>query len=378
MFDLEESEQVQFLLTSWLLNQCDDINANRARTHLKTREDGTHSLDPVYNPYKIWTFLNSHHALITESKLTHIDAALHTLRQNGSDDLHTHIDKFTALLNDYYEYEGIMATSQAARTLLRSLKPGYELTVKFIYRTIKPLTLEAVKKELLESEDEDKFETEAMAQVNYASHTNPASNSNTEANASRKFCTEDNCIGQTFKFPHEPKDCFKKPHNFNKRDKWIAEQEESRRKKKWGKGSAGAIRGIKKLTAPNASHGSLTFHASFEEMPDFENSQSSISVREDAEQSLEMYQFNLPHSTFNPASIQRQGRSTTEVELRLDRPEQVLEPISDTVLGHDNTGISVELTSDRILRFFYDNADINPYVSNNVFEEIDPTALSIQ
>lgn len=113
-------------------------------------------------------------------------------------------------------------------------------------------------------------------------------------------------------------------------------------------------------------------------MPDFENSQSSISDREDAEQSLEIDQLNLPHSTFNPASIQRQGRSTTEVELRLDRPEQVLEPISDTVLGHDNTGISVELTSDRILRFFYDNADINPYVSNNVFEEIDPTALSIQ
>lgn len=226
-FTDEENEQVKFLLTSWILNQCDDVNANRARTHLKTRLDGTQSIDPEYDLSKIWTFLNSHHALITESKLTHIDAALHTVRQNRSDDLHTHIDKFTALLNDYYEYEGVMATSQASRTLLRSLKPGYELTVKFIYRTIKPLTLEAVKKELLESEDEDKFETEAMAQVNYANHSTNASNSNTEANASKKFCTEDNCIGQSFKFPHEPKDCFKKPHNFNKRDKWIAEQEET-------------------------------------------------------------------------------------------------------------------------------------------------------
>lgn len=342
---------MKFLLTSWILNQCDDVNANRARTHLKTRLDGTQSIDPEYDPFKIWTFLNLHHALITESKLTHIDAALHTVRQNRSDDLHTHIDKFTALLNDYYEYEGVMATSQASRTLLRSLKPGYELTVKFIYRTIKPLTLEAVKKELLESEDEDKFETEAMAQVNYANHSTNASNSNTEANASKKFCTEDNCIGQSFKFPHEPKDCFKKPHNFNKRDKWIAEQEETRRKQKEGRGSAGAIRGLKKLTAPNASHGTLTFFASFEEITDLETSRSSHEEGETPDTTLENEDEVIipPHSSFDPSSIQRHKRSTSEVELRLDLPAHVTEQNNDMVLRHVNDHITEEENHHHIL-----------------------------
>lgn len=266
----EDHIQTRFLITTWILGQCEPEEAERARDELCIDDPVSELSDNAYDPHTLWNNLEKHHNEITEEKLLHIDQALHSFKQHRSDDLRTHVAKFTALLNDFYKFKGEVSTSQSARTLIKSLKPGYEVTVKLIYRTVSPLTFLEVKRKLLKSQDEEEFQTPSMAQANIAtaSHT-----SNSEANTSNgKSCTADKCVGNLFKTPHLAKDCFKRPENFDKRDQWIAEKEDLRRKKNQkGKEvtSATHYRGLKKLTPPEVSNTMLTFHTSFNFPQDF-------------------------------------------------------------------------------------------------------------
>ncbi|KAG0139129.1 hypothetical protein CROQUDRAFT_14811, partial [Cronartium quercuum f. sp. fusiforme G11] len=120
--------------------------------------------------------------------------------------LKTHIEKFNALLQDYYRFQGDTTSTQAARTLIGSLKPGYEVTIDVIYRIIKPLTYEKVKQELIDTDEGKTFTTPAMTQANYSYTSN--------AHAV--------CVGNTYQRPHAPKDCFKKPENHEKQAEWMA------------------------------------------------------------------------------------------------------------------------------------------------------------
>lgn len=361
----EDHVQTRFLISTWILGQCEPDEAERARDEMSINNPVTEQSDEAYDPYRLWKNLESHHHEITEEKLLHIDQALHSFKQHRSDDLRTHIAKFTALLNDFYKYRGEMSTSQAAGTLIKSLKPGHEVTVKMIYRTISPLTFLSVKRELLKSQDEDEFLTPSMAQANMATA------SHSEANASQdRSCTVEKCVGHLFKTPHSSHECFKKPENFDNRDLWIANKEELRKKKnKKGKGSvtsATNLRGLKKLTRPEASNSMLTFHTSFEPSNfnlEFESMTDSASETDSYTTAIEVYidEAPLDDVTFESAC---QELFDLEIKTAFKVACEDLGAITVNETGKD-TEHPVSL---RHMFASYQLACLN------IFEEIDPTA----
>lgn len=177
------------------------MNADRARDSLSVRDETTKKMTVDYDPYKLWKFLEEYHAGVSEAKLSHIDKALHTMSQSRTDKLRTHVENFSALLHEYYHYGGDMSSTQAARTLLRSLRPTeYDITVKLIYRTVVPLTFKEVKKQLLLSEDEQDFASPAMIQANSANSVN---SSTTTTAAIQTRCTAEKCLGPGLANPHK-------------------------------------------------------------------------------------------------------------------------------------------------------------------------------
>lgn len=263
----EENTKTKFLISVWILSQCDGTNADRARDELKTIDPDTRMENIDYDPFKLWEFLRTYHHEITEEKLNHLTQALHSFKQHRSDTLRTHIDKFSALLNDFYTYHGEMSLTQAAQTLINSLKPGNKITVKMVYRTINPLTFTAVKKVLLKVQDKEEFQTPSMVQENGAT-----SSQSINSNASDgRMCTVDRCVGDQFQLPHNAKDCFKRPKNFDKRDAWILKKEEQRKRKfrkskpSGNSSSVSNVRGIKRLTKPaHASGAMLSFQTVYD------------------------------------------------------------------------------------------------------------------
>lgn len=370
----EDHVQTRFLISTWILGQCEPEEAERARDELEINNPVSEQSDDAYDPYLLWKNLEKHHHEITDEKLLHIDQALHSFKQHRSDDLRTHIAKFTALLNDFYKYRGEISTSQAARTLIKSLKPRHEVTVKMIYRTISPLTFIEVKRELLKSQDEEEFQTPSMAQANLATA------SHSEANTSQdRSCTSDTCVGHMSKTPHAAKDCFKKPANFDKRDQWIAEKEEQRRKKnRKGKGSVASttnLRGLKKLSRPEASNAMLTFHTdlvTFGGLNTFsclDSESDSFSDTDSYTTAVEDYQFELScellyNSMFENA-CEELGRIQLHTSLELE-----FETLGGILMSHQETRSSpVSLPS---MFASYQLACFN------IFEDVTPTASHSQ
>lgn len=347
----EDHTQTRFLITTWILGQCEPEEAERARDELSVNNAILEQSDSAYDPYKLWKNLEKHHHEVTEEKLQHIDQALHSFKQHRSDDLRAHVAKFTALLNDFYKFKGEMSTSQAARTLINSLKPGYEVTVKMIYQTVTPLTFLQVKHELLKSQDEEEFQTPSMIQANIATASHA---STTEANSSSdRSCTADKCVGNMFKTPHLPKDCFKKPENFDKRDLWISEKEDLRkRKNRKGRGipSTSHIRGLKKLTRPEASNSMLTFHTSFDfDWPQPSGSEPNIVNNDESDD--ESYTTAADEVTFNQDSIF----------------EKEIEELSNIVIEAP----LLEFSDPMSLEYIFASYHLQCY---NVFEDVGPSA----
>ncbi|KAG0150490.1 hypothetical protein CROQUDRAFT_38263, partial [Cronartium quercuum f. sp. fusiforme G11] len=183
----EQHDQIKFVICTWILNQCDVTNGERARDELATRDPITRKNEIDYDPYKLWLNLETYHDQITKAKLAHVSKALITMTQHRSDSLKMHVEKFNTLLREYYRFRGDMTSTQAAQTLIGSLKPGYEVTIDVIYRIIKPLTYEKVKQELLDTDEEKSFTSPAMA---YANHSETHS-----ANTSHRIirCTKEVC-----------------------------------------------------------------------------------------------------------------------------------------------------------------------------------------
>lgn len=254
----EQHDKVKLIIATWILNQCDAKNADRARDTLSTRDDVTKKMVVDYNPYKLWKFFEDYHAGISEAKLSHIDNTLHSMTQAPTDRLRVHVEKFSAVLHDFYHYGGDLSSAQAARTLLRLLrKNDYDIVVKLIYQTVKPLTFKDVKKVLLDSEDDEDFTTPAMAQAN---HSVQSANPNA-SNVIQTRCTAEKCIGLNLANPHKESDCFKKPENAAKKEDWIAKQEAKRNKRRGGNSnnSAGTIQGLKSVKPPVASNSMMSF-----------------------------------------------------------------------------------------------------------------------
>ncbi|KAG0150066.1 hypothetical protein CROQUDRAFT_652751 [Cronartium quercuum f. sp. fusiforme G11] len=112
----EQYDQNRFVICTWILNQCDVTNGERARDELATRDPVTRKNEVDYDPYKLWINLETFHDRITEAKLAHVNRALINMTQLRSDNLKTHVEKFNALLRDYYRFRGDMTSAQAART----------------------------------------------------------------------------------------------------------------------------------------------------------------------------------------------------------------------------------------------------------------------
>ncbi|EGG03253.1 uncharacterized protein MELLADRAFT_56929 [Melampsora larici-populina 98AG31] len=183
----EKHKKIRFLLTTWILNKCDGVNGERARDSLTVRDPVTKDMSITYDPYMLWKFLKEYHSSISEAKLKNVESALLNMKQLRSDNMKVHIDKFSALLRDYWKFKGDMSDGQVAGTLIKSLKPGYEITVNIIYRVIQPLTFEKVKNELLMAEEEQEYVTPSLTQSSHLV-------SNYHANPSQLVkCTEDRC-----------------------------------------------------------------------------------------------------------------------------------------------------------------------------------------
>jgi hypothetical protein len=160
-----------------------------------------------------------------------------------------------------------MSSSQAARTLIRSLKPGYEVTISIIYRVVQPLTFEKVKQELLMAEEEQTYISPSLIQSSHHATQYLANPSQLTK------CTIERCVGNTFQNPHKPDQCFKQPANFAKRDEWINKQDENKKRFKRRNyqhqanhsDSTSFIRGVKIVRAPTASaNHAMTFLIDFQ------------------------------------------------------------------------------------------------------------------
>lgn len=290
----DENEQLRFLISQWILSQCDSINADRVRDNVIIRNAISMKSETNYDPHYIWKYLEQYHASITETKLSHISKALYGCAQFRNDSLRIHIQKFSNLLIEFRRFEGEISDSQAARNLISSLKPGYEITVKLIYRTIKPLTYDAVVRELLESEDEETFESRAMAQV---SHTHLEAYGTQSSQPLTPRCTQDKCLGYSYRFPHKPEDCFKLPKNFNRRDEWLRQLEDKRRPKNRKKPTSAAVttssisgmKIVKRTSSSNEQASMIVLHSSFS---DLDIPVSSITIHPDKSSVSKLFQGN--------------------------------------------------------------------------------------
>lgn len=251
----EMNEVTAFNITTYILNRLDDHNNAQARNHITDPDDPT---ELVYDPHKVWTFLLKRHNEITEDKLTAVTWALHACQILKSDTLSAYLDKYKNLIREYYYYRGQMPDTQTARMLIMSIPSLPETTVELIHATVKPLTRKGVSDYLRLYEQRHEWTSSAIREANGASA------SNSQKKGSDVRCTEDHCVG-----PHPSKECWSKPANFEKRDKFLA-------RRRGGTTSSGpssshtAVRGVKKVTQPSANAAaasdSLAFHTSYEDV----------------------------------------------------------------------------------------------------------------
>lgn len=92
------------LITTWILSHMHVENTRRSKSHLTSYQNGRMTVS--YDPCQLWTFINSYHCSITEARLTVITSTLHSLKQNSTNSLTSHLDKFNLVLNEFYKFSG--------------------------------------------------------------------------------------------------------------------------------------------------------------------------------------------------------------------------------------------------------------------------------
>lgn len=118
------------------------------------------------------------------------------------------------------------------------------------------------------SEDEQSYVSPSLIQSSHHVSNYSAQPSNLVK------CTIDRCVGNTFKNPHKPDQCFKQPANFAKRDEWMNKQDENKKQFKRRNfnhqqanhsDSGSNIRGVKIVRPPTAlANHAMTFLIDFQ------------------------------------------------------------------------------------------------------------------
>lgn len=129
------------------------------------------------------------------------------------------------------------------------------MTVAIIYRTVQPLTLSTVASVLREADAEAGSTFIPLIQACHVSNTG----SKRAYPSRRAKFTPTECLG-----PHDEADCYSKPENAAKREKWISNKESERN----GHGRhqrkpSQSIRGMKTVGKPNANLTMMSFCTTF-------------------------------------------------------------------------------------------------------------------
>lgn len=153
-----------------------------------------------------------------------------------------------------------MTDTQSARMLIMSIPSFSETTIKLICATVWPLTRKGVSDYLRLYEQRHEWSSHAIREVNGV-----AAGQSQKKNTTTK-CTETECIG-----PHPAGDCWSKPENFEKRDKYFARRKgQSSTASGSGQSPSSNIRGVKKVIRPTvhsvSSGDPLAFHTAFKDM----------------------------------------------------------------------------------------------------------------
>lgn len=260
-------EKLREILKTWMLSHMDVDNARRSRSHLTSYSNGTMTV--AYDPYRLWSFVNSYHCSITEARLTVITTTLHSLKQGASETLTAHLDKFNVVLNEFYKFSGGMSETQATLLLISTLRPEYDTTVKMIFMTVKDLTIPKVSSLLLESEVQSGVWANSAV---YQLSTAAASSSTSSTQPGRRVkCTQNSCVG-----PHERQECFELPQNAEKKAAWIAKQEAGRAARyRARQPTESSVRGIKTVKAP-VSNSATMMSCLFIRLSDLSLSKTSL------------------------------------------------------------------------------------------------------
>lgn len=227
------------------LNRLDKNNNTQAINYVLDPEDPRKI---VYEPRRLWTFLEKRHYLINAQKLATISKVLNSINIQRSDSLSVYLDKFESLFVEFVRYGGKMDDGQSALRLLDSITSISEVTVELIHRTVIPLTRRGVSDYLRDYDTRHNFSTEAIREANGIT-----ASANGVYKTNRKvLCTESVCNG-----PHPPERCWSKPSNFKERDSYLARRKAnqnggSNQAARTTSSSAG-VKGMKKVNLPSAS-----------------------------------------------------------------------------------------------------------------------------
>lgn len=152
-----------------------------------------------------------------------------------------------------------MPDTQTARMLIMSIPSLSEKTVELIHATVKPLTQKGVSDYLRLYDQRHNWSSSAIQEANGVSA------SNVQKKGQNAQCSESECLG-----PNPSKDCWAKPSNFDKRDKFLARRRGYKSTNNSASASHSSVKGVKKVTLPSASavhlDEVLTFHTSFEDV----------------------------------------------------------------------------------------------------------------
>lgn len=248
----DKNDIIAFNLTTFILNRLDDQNNSQVRNHLTDSQDPT---EIKYDPFLCWEFLKTRHNEITEDKLTAVTKALLSCKILKGDTLTVYLDKFENLVGEYYYYKGQMTDTQSARMLILSIPTLSETTIELIHATVKPLSRKGVSDYLRQYEQRHDWSSNAIQEANGASACQ------VQKKSSGSRCSETECVG-----PHPAKECWSKPINFEKRDKFLS-QRRTQNMSSSNNQQTSAIRGMKKVNRP-AAHATtvedaLIFHTTY-------------------------------------------------------------------------------------------------------------------
>lgn len=150
-----------------------------------------------------------------------------------------------------------MPDTQTARMLIMSIPSLSETTVELIHATVKPLTRKGVSDYLRLYEQRHDWTSNAIREVHGVSSTSSVN----KTSGSR--CTETECVG-----PHPEKECWSRPENFDKKEKFLARRRNNGSSKPTAPKSA--VKGVRKVTRPSASNiesnNVISFHTSYEDV----------------------------------------------------------------------------------------------------------------